>query len=227
MDQGNNGLLVKQVIKKRLWWNATHDDQKVGEGESINLLWTQHIVNSRNIEKLANNNNLCLSPENRKYEDLKPSFERNLDRAISQLPKIRQLFYTEWEEQPLRFKDLLFRLQQEQALTLSPNNLILNNHLPNNWEITNKKLLHKNMVHYYRKLDQNPHEKIPKTYHITCFNWQEVIKDVRGDISKWILKPGEFTNRGKGISVFRNTKEAIDHLLLHPPKTEERSFLLQ
>lgn len=68
---------------------------------------------------------------------------------------------------------------------------------------------------------------MPRTYHLTCFNWQEVVKDVRGDIIKWILKPGEFTNRGRGISVFLNTKEAIDHILLHPPTTEDKSCLLQ
>ena len=52
IDLGNNGVLVKQVVKKRLWWNATTDDQKVNEGENINLLWTQHIISQRNIEKL-------------------------------------------------------------------------------------------------------------------------------------------------------------------------------
>ena len=65
----------------------------------------------------------------------------------------------------------------------------------------------------------NPFTKIPKTYHITCLNWQEAIKDLRGFENIWILKPGEFTNRGKGIRVFRNTKEIIDYILIHPPKT--------
>jgi hypothetical protein len=46
---------------------------------------------------------------------------------------MKQLFYTEWEEQPIRFKDLVFRLSQEPQLTLNSENLILHNHLPNNW----------------------------------------------------------------------------------------------
>lgn len=41
------------------------------------------------------------------------------------------------------------------------------------------------------------------------------------------MKPGEFTNRGNGILIFRNTKEALDEILLSPPKTEEKSLLLQ
>lgn len=81
-------------------------------------------------------------------------------------------------------------------------------------------MLYKNMINFYNKKSVNPHQNIPKTYHLTCFNWQEVIKEVRAEENKWILKPGEFTNRGKGISIFKKTKEAIDHILLNPPKTE-------
>ena len=29
IDPGNNGILVKQTIKKRLWWNASNDDSKL------------------------------------------------------------------------------------------------------------------------------------------------------------------------------------------------------
>jgi len=29
VDEGNNGLLVKNVIKRRLWWNAVSDDSKL------------------------------------------------------------------------------------------------------------------------------------------------------------------------------------------------------
>ena len=83
------------------------------------------------------------------------------------------------------------------------------------------------MVEYYTKKGINPNNKLPKTLHLTCYNWQDVIKNIRGDTCQWILKPGEFTNRGNGINVFRNTKEAIDYILNHPPKNEQRSYLLQ
>ena len=62
------------------------------------------------------------------------------------------------------------------------------------------------MVEYYNKIGINPNDKMPKTLHLTCFNRQDVIQKFRGDTCQWILKPGEFTNRGNGISVFRNTK---------------------
>ena len=74
------------------------------------------------------------------------------------------------------------------------------------------------MVNYYLDQGLNPHENVPKTYHLTCFNWQEVVKQVRGSPCKWMYKPGEFTNRGKGITYFKNTKEAINHIIMNPPK---------
>ena len=82
---------------------------------------------------------------------------KNIDRIISQFPKIRQLFYTEWDEVPARFKDLIFKLYQQQKHILNPENLIINNHLYNHCEITNKKLLYKNMVSYYVGQGVNPH----------------------------------------------------------------------
>jgi len=153
-------------------------------------LWTQSTLSSKNTQILINNNRDCFKQEDKKYESIQPNFLRYLDRVISQHPQIRKLFYTEWEEQPLRFKDLMFKLSNQPQKTLKPANLLINNHLPNNCQITNKKLLYKNMFSYYQKIGVNPNEKLPKTCHLTCFNWQEVIKDVRGDIGRWILKPG-------------------------------------
>ena len=35
VEKGNNGYLVKQIIKKRNWWNTTTD-----ENISVSLIWT-------------------------------------------------------------------------------------------------------------------------------------------------------------------------------------------
>lgn len=34
IEKGNNGYLVKQMIKKRNWWNTTE------EAEDSNMIWT-------------------------------------------------------------------------------------------------------------------------------------------------------------------------------------------
>jgi hypothetical protein len=62
------------------------------------------------------------------------------------------------------------------------------------------------MVNYYNLVNINPDTRLPKTHHVTCFNWQDIIKELKSQEKIWILKPGEFTNRGNGISIYRNTK---------------------
>lgn len=47
VESGNNGLLVKQTVKKRLWWNIVTEEYCPGEGDTINLLWTQHTLSSK------------------------------------------------------------------------------------------------------------------------------------------------------------------------------------
>jgi hypothetical protein len=73
---------------------------------------------------------------------------------------------------------------------LVPDDLIINNHLHNHWEITNKKLLFKNMSDYYRMKNIDPYTKMPKTHHITCYNWQDIIKKLKDEERVWIMKPG-------------------------------------
>jgi hypothetical protein len=34
IEKGNNGFLVKQMIKKRIWWNTTD------EMDDANMIWT-------------------------------------------------------------------------------------------------------------------------------------------------------------------------------------------
>ena len=45
VEKGNNGFLVKQIIKKRNWWNTTTDDSI-----SVSLIWTEHLQ-KKNIPK--------------------------------------------------------------------------------------------------------------------------------------------------------------------------------
>lgn len=50
--------------------------------------------------------------------------------------------------------------------------VIIYNHVPNNFEITSKKMLYKNLWKYYHEQKIDPYQSIPKTYHLTIFDWQ-------------------------------------------------------
>jgi hypothetical protein len=49
MDAGNNGLLVRQTLKKRIWWNVVSEEKRVEGENGINLIWTQQILSKKNI----------------------------------------------------------------------------------------------------------------------------------------------------------------------------------
>lgn len=72
VDQSNNGFLVRQIIKKRLWWNVLGDEQmrkekdKEKEGEepefTAHLNWTPQILPAPITQKLIADNQNCLGP---------------------------------------------------------------------------------------------------------------------------------------------------------------------
>lgn len=102
----------------------------------------------------------------------------------------------------------------------------MHNHLMNNFYLGNKKALFYNLKQYYELLDENPFKRIPLTFHIkkgfkdsqykrflayykkraTYIRQQEKQME-DGDAVKrkmrnvWIVKPGQLTNRGHGITV--------------------------
>ena len=104
----------------------------------------------------------------------------------------------------------------------------LSNHLEGHIHLSNKKALYYNMKTYYESLGENPFEYIPLTFHIKDgvdseefkqfeeeFKLNESLNDQSNAkldnlTSKdrknrmhniWIIKPGENTNRGSGITV--------------------------
>lgn len=90
------------------------------------------------------------------------------------------------------------------------------NRLEDNFHLSNKKALFRNIVHYYRAAGMDPFEvAIPLTFHIKQVNGTdadyqgflksfEAEKEAKVSENVWIIKPGEDTNRGCGINVSNN-----------------------
>lgn len=76
----------------------------------------------------------------------------------------------------------------------------MHNHLKNHFEISDKKCLFKNIKKYCKNEKINEHEIIPKTYHLENSSAQ-LPEDICAKSQIWIVKPGEDTNRGTGITV--------------------------
>jgi tubulin--tyrosine ligase len=92
------------------------------------------------------------------------------------------------------------------------------NHFNENYFIGNKKALFYSMRKYYELNDQNVFDFLPLTFHISRgvddpeytkflkhYNQLQEQQQQQGQSRQikniWIVKPGEFTNRGTGITV--------------------------
>lgn len=120
---------------------------------------------------------------------------------------------------------------------------MIHNHLEQNYYIGNKKALFYNMRAYYNKMQMNIFDALPLTFHIVkgvddpeyklFFNYYSQLEENkrRGEDERniWIVKPGEYSNRGHGISVCHS----LDDILLRLKGKERsgdgslRTFILQ
>lgn len=98
----------------------------------------------------------------------------------------------------------------------------IHNHLPRNFVLGNKKALFATMKRYYECMKQDVFNYLPLTFHIeNGLEDKEYFKFLKYFYKKgkegrmkeeknekvrniWIVKPGEFTNRGNGITVCKN-----------------------
>lgn len=102
----------------------------------------------------------------------------------------------------------------------------MQNHFKNNYVIGNKKTLFKTMSVYYKNREDNVFNYLPYTFHVrngiedeSYFRFlkyyyqrgKEIRKKMQGEKEElsniWIVKPGEFSNRGYGIRVCKTLEE--------------------
>ncbi|CAD8118984.1 unnamed protein product [Paramecium sonneborni] len=133
-------------------------------------------------------------------------------------------------------------------------NYKMHNHMQDNWHLGNKKALFYNMRNYFKIIKEDYTKYIPITFHIQkgmtdpeyfkFFDYynkrQEEIKELerkqqleyRRDkrlkpISLWIVKPGECTNRGNGITVCQDLLEINKILNEEQPDGRQRTYIVQ
>jgi hypothetical protein len=120
-------------------------------------------------------------------------------------------------------------LGKETISTIPNESVVIANHVRGLFYLTRKFLLGKTIVEYCFRVGQDPWKVIPLTFFVTTENFENdmavLVKSARevqqkesaGRNSSWdvnqeyivpmIIKPGEFFNRGKGITIAYNEKE--------------------
>ena len=173
--KGNNGIMVRSILKSRWWWNLVEKK----DVEHANLLWTQ----------LTRRRYLDLIPPKKDQGNLNPEAAAVAAEEQGEGTKISRIY----------------------------------NHLEDNYHINNKKAIFLNLKKYYEAVGLDPFDALPLTFHIKqgvedpeflkFKEYYDKLQDIRkhqeGEKCKnvWIIKPGENTNRGNGISVEKSFGE--------------------
>lgn len=115
----------------------------------------------------------------------------------------------------------------------------MHNHFENNEFLGNKKALYYNMKAYYEKQGKNVFDYLPVTFHVKRYEdeaWKEFTKyyfedgqQHEGERRLWIVKPGENSNRGNGITI-HSDYERISKLVeaeISGTNNPKKTFIIQ
>jgi tubulin monoglycylase TTLL3/8 len=236
LGPGNNSKLVKQLLSSRWWWVRVPEEEK----DSANFVWTQWkewpVINA--LPSLSSTKHET-EPTPSISIETKTKYAPVCANNLLTTPKIVDISPLGYD---LIFKSLSFtHLVLKQ--TYSSLDLKLHNKLEHNYHLSNKKALFYNLVNYYQALQIDPYEVIPLTFHIKTgetdpeflkfmekFKEFDLVLDENGKkpINLWIVKPGENSNRGNGISVVSDINSVKQELKNNPfPSTGPHTFIIQ
>ena len=125
-----------------------------------------------------------------------------------------------------------------------PLSLSVHNHFQSNYYLGNKKAMFYSLRLYYSLTKQKVFEHLPLTFHIRkgvadpeykqFLEVHESFEKEKSSLNRqfrniWILKPGEFTNRGKGITVCASLDDIVARLKGKERNADNtlRTFIIQ
>ena len=206
---GNNSELVIKVIRSRPWWS------RIDSAREAHFVWTA-TKHKKTIKKLPGGTRLKL--EHLEHETKRMAIKQSIEIEKNGYGAItHSKFY---------------------ASLVESNPIILNvtkvhNRLEYNKHLCSKKKLFQNLKVFYESTQQKPFEFLPLTFHIKSgesdvsfkqfqIAYQEILhaKSER----TWIVKPGENTNRGKGIKISNSLPE-IKSIICS--RKEGRTYIIQ
>ena len=204
VSPGNNDLLIRKLLKLKPNW------YKAFSPHSANLIWTD-------VKKSS-------------IFDLMPK-SKNITKKIV-------LKNSEFYNQILPADEYAALMT---SATLNPLKIKVYNKLEGNSELASKKKLFINMVAYYKSINKDPFDYIPLNFHLVAgvsdANYPLFLQKFRVFEAKskedhlmnsvWIVKPGEATNRGIGITVCSTIEEINTCINEKKPGSINRTYIVQ
>lgn len=203
IGKGNNGHSIRNLMNQRWWWQS-HTKENIIE---LNFLWTQWKVDSQ-LDKLPSKipkPEIKVKDEGSDKEDDEPSTAK-----------------TEEDDDPeSSTKAVLKSTINLPSINLPHDSNKCYNRLEKNFNLTSKKYLYLNMKEYYESMGQDVFSILPVTFHVKdgendpefirfseYFNkFEQEREELPDKKNVWIIKPGENSNRGNGITVSSNLEE--------------------
>lgn len=201
IGKGNNSPLIKKIFTSRSWWKLTESK------ESANFVWSQW-----KDKLLISDLKSCIH---------KPNVQDELNLSSSNFNKMKKnKIYRNSDIENLglnliRYSNSYVSMNCEK---IQSDQQRMCNKLEFNHCLTNKKGLFNTMKSYYEALGLNVFDKLPVTFNVTGEKdpqYQDFLRTYKmfegqktADFQNiWIVKPGEFSNRGNGITVCQSLEE--------------------
>lgn len=219
IGKGNNSPMVKALFIKRHWWRVIENK------DSANFIWSQwkdkQVISELrccNHKPLINQEQIMQpTPTLNKLQNGKYACSVDLDSiGFGLIQKSKSYIQLSTEK--------MYADQQR-----------LHNKLEFNNCLTNKKGLYMTMRNYYQATNQCVFDKLPITFTVTSvddeeyakflalYNIIEAEKKETQSQNVWIVKPGEFSNRGNGITVC----QTLDEISAIVKPISEKSYIIQ
>lgn len=206
---GNNSDLVAKIIRKRPWWH------RVDSARDAHFVWTS-TKHKKTIKKLSGGV---------RYELIQ------IDQDCKRISMRRSQEIEKNGYKEITNSKFFVNLQQSEPLLLGQTKL--HNRLEFNKHLCSKKKLFTNLKKFYENTQQKPFDFLPVTFHVKSGENDNSFKQFQTSFEEfserknekiWIVKPGENTNRGKGIKISNSLSE-IKAIICS--RKEGRTYIIQ
>ncbi|CAK71274.1 unnamed protein product (macronuclear) [Paramecium tetraurelia] len=220
VGKGNNSLLIKETFKQRWWWTLNQE----ADNKELNFIWTQiKVPQFMNLQEWSKESVLTrqksLSTTSTELKRMKkPQSPKSLKKS-TRFGKFDDPLQKLMNDQDIcELKNIDKSIQdfqkyaEKKEFKIIDNFHKIHNHIERNYHLGNKKAMFHNMKKFYELTKQDLFQHLPVTFHVSgvkdksYLQFLEYYKEKKGN-GIWIVKPGEFTNRGNGIIVCQNLNE--------------------
>ncbi|CAD8134459.1 unnamed protein product [Paramecium octaurelia] len=220
VGKGNNSLLIKETFKQRWWWTLNQE----ADNKELNFIWTQiKVPQFMNLQEWSKESVLTrqksLSTTSTELRRMKKPQSPKSSKKSTRFGKFDDPLQKLMNDQDIcELKNIDKSIQdfqkyaEKKEFKIIDNFHKIHNHIERNYHLGNKKAMFHNMKKFYELTKQDLFQHLPITFHVSgvkdksYLQFLEYYKEKKGN-GIWIVKPGEFTNRGNGIIVCQNLNE--------------------